>query len=265
VCLLEVLINFEACFSVSLTTGAQVFGSLFSCALFFLLPMATLKSLSDSIIRTARAGGVPTDDERWSQRHIQYLIHNYRHEFIWHNAFLRNNFVPEIDPQTVQDMGCVPLCTVDKSECPTLPVGCCIKKAANIPKFVDLPDMQGATYVGTIDKQHPYSNIDRRLLNDRLSLRFGKDTNFWYMIQQSLYVVTRNSELNWINIAGIFEDPTTVCQYTNGGNPCCFDIFTSDYPAPRRMLEDIQQAIIENEIKVFLTTIPDEVNDSAGI
>lgn len=219
----------------------------------------------DSIIRTARAGGAPADDERWSERHIMYLINNYRSEMIYANAFLHNDLIPEIDPQTVQDLGCVTLTNVDVSECEGLPYGCMVKKAANIPKFIDLPDMAAATYVGSINKTDHYAYVPRELIEFRRSLRFAKPTDMWYMIGSNLYVVTSNIDLCYINIAGVFDDPTTACSYTNDGDTCCFDVYADEYPVSRRMGEDIMQAILHNEIAVFLNTVPDEVNDSAGI
>lgn len=225
----------------------------------------TLQSMVDSIIRTARAGGVPTDDEKWNDYHIMWLINNYREEFIYHNAYLHGSFTPDIDEQIVQDLGCVPLETVDQSECPTLPWCCTVKKVSNLPKVVDFPDMAGLTFVGAINKRTNYNYVPRETLEARMSLRFSGVTTFWYMVGQSLYVVSQNPLLCNINIAGVFTDPTAVCKFTNGGNPCCFNKDTDFYPVSRRMAQDIQHSIEANEIKEFLQTVGDEQNNSVSI
>jgi len=219
----------------------------------------------DSIIRTARAGGVPSDDERWNDYHVMWLINNYREEFIYHNAYLHNPLTPEIDPQTVQDMGCLTLETVDQSECPELPWCCTVKKISNVPKVVDFPNMGGFTFVGAINKRTKYTYVTRETIQGRLELKFSKATNFWYMIGQSLYVVTQNPLLCHINIAGVFTNPTEVCSYSQDGNTCCFNKDTDKYPVSRRMAADITHAILHNEIAEFLQTVPDESNDSSPI
>jgi hypothetical protein len=224
----------------------------------------------DSIIRTARAGGVPSDDERWNPMHIAYLIHHYRAEFIYANAFMHNPINPEIDPQTVQDLGCVKLEEADQSECANVPWGCLVKKVSNVPKFIDLPGMAAVTYVGTIGKglsldSENFHYVSRETLRGRLSLRFAGAVTFWTMVGQTIYVITQNKELCWVNIAGVFEDPTAVRSFSDDGSSCGFSYTDDDYPVSRRMAEDIQQAILHNEIGVFLQTVSDEVNDSQSI
>jgi len=112
--------------------------------------MATLFTMVSSIKRLISRTGVPSDDIRASNRFIADLIRKYNNR----NIELRSDFGKDTTllEQVSIDIGCLSLCDVDPSECPTLLWGCKAKKVCDdIPKPLSLPDFRSILYLGIID------------------------------------------------------------------------------------------------------------------
>ena len=168
----------------------------------------------------AKGGGIRSDDSRLNSRLMDYWIQYYR-----------NFLIPEATDfgklrfsELIQDLGCVKLTDVDMAECGVgdpgdggrfknvvdLNWGCTIKKA-EIPAMVDLPKERSLVYVGYINKQSPFEVItaEQSSLTPYRMITSKKPRA--YRIGTSLYIISpKNKRLKYVNVRGIFEDPTKV-------------------------------------------------------
>lgn len=224
--------------------------------------MATLNEFAYNIRNIGRAGNSDTDDEKLKIGMIKFWIKGYRAKLIHDFTFSGKM----IDPQLVQDLGVVPLVEVDKadSECPDVDWGCKIFKVT-IPKLVDLPNNRSMVFVGLIDKQTPIILDYPDVFSFKRYTRFGKKFHRAYLIGNDLYVVTKdiNSELKYINVRGVFEDPTDAFEYVAPGcEKNCYNDNVDEYPIPMRMYEPITSQILQKELNITLSTVNDELNDA---
>ena len=221
-----------------------------------------LNEIRYSIINTAKGGGVASDDSRLSSRLVDYWIKYYR-----------NSLIPEATdygkiyhPDLIQDLGCVELSTADVAECAgtlsSVEYDCNIKKAT-IPTLVDLPKDRGLIYVGAIGKQQPFDIINaeqesvykHRLLSKVKPRAFRNGT--------TLYVVyPKNYRIKYVNVRGIFEDPTKVDHCNSAGSCACFNIETDNFPIPDILIPKLVGLIMRNELNMSERVLDDLDNDN---
>ena len=192
---------------------------------------------------------------------IKFWIKGYRAKFIHELTFAGKL----IDPQLVQDLGAVPLVEVDQadSDCPDIEWGCKVLRT-EIPKLIDLPNNRGLVWVGLIDKQTPIMLDYPDDSKFKRATRFGKQFNRAYLISNNLYVVTKDTgaDLKYINIRGVFEDPTEAFNYVAPG--CEKKCYTDNdpYPIPMRMYEPLTKSILATELNITINSVNDELNDA---
>lgn len=229
--------------------------------------MPTLKVGVDSVIRTARGGGVPSDDEKISERYIRYLFNKHRAPAIVSFAFQDNPVSPTIDLAWIQDLGCLKLEEVDISECPDLPWGCIVKRTvAYIPDWIDIPNSDRRLYyVGDISQRNNYDEVKPSQIGISNSLRFSGVVNKYYLKDSRVYVITSNVDLCWINVQGIFFNPELACKGSQTADTCCFDWTKDDYPVSADMMKMLEREILTEEFQIVLATQSDEQNNSTSI
>jgi hypothetical protein len=205
-------------------------------------------------------GGLPSDDDRIGIRQIKEWVKYWRAKLIFEYTQKGKN----INPQLVQDLGCLALSTVDKADCVSASWGCTIKKVI-IPRLVDLPNNGGLIWVGLIDKQTPLAITTSGNVHFMRSSRTTGKMERAYMIGTSLYVNTPDSyNLKWINVRGVFDDPNDVTTCDTNGNCTCLRDDIDNYPVSASMVQMITQGIMANELNMELKTKNDEVNDARG-
>ncbi len=221
-----------------------------------------LNEIRYSIINTAKGGGIASDDSRLSSRLVDYWIKYYRNFFIPEITDFGKNLMPEL----IQDLGCQTLTTVDKAECvgalSSVEWDCDVKKVT-IPSIVDLPKDRGLIYVGSIGKNEPYDIIlsEQESVYKHRLLVSKKPRS--YRIGTTLYVVHPNNyRLKYINVRGIFEDPTTVESCEVAGNCACFDVESTQFPFPDTLVPKLVAMILERELHITERNIDDLINDN---
>lgn len=218
--------------------------------------MATLKELSYNILNIAR-GGLSSDDDRLNIRQVKFWIKYYR------SYLIKKNITAEhlVNPQLIQDLGCVELTEVDKADCPELLWGQVIKKA-KIPKLVDLANDIGVLWVGLIDKQTPILICDPNVLFFKQHQRFTGNMRRAYLIGDYLYVTDPfNEDICMVNIRGIFDDPIGIeVRHRDGEFECIGE--DDQYPMPESYVADITALIMQRELQMTVQATNDENNDS---
>lgn len=221
-----------------------------------------LNEIRYSIINTAKGGGIRSDDSRLSSRLVDYWIKYYRNFLIPELTDFGKIFMPEL----VQDLGCQTLSDVDKAECvgslSTVEWDCDIKKVT-IPALVDLPKERSLVYVGTIGKSDPYDIImseQESLYQHRLIVRNKPRA---YRVGATLYVVhPKNNRLKYVNVRGIFEDPTSVENCSTAGTCTCFNPETTQFPFPDTLVPKLINSILSMELQMTERNIDDLENDN---
>lgn len=224
--------------------------------------MATLNELAYNIRNIARSGQGNSDDDRLTINQIKFWIRYYRSEGILQTT----NYGKEIHPQMVQDLGIVPLVEVDATDtdCPSVQWGCKIKKVV-VPKFVDFPKDRAIVFVGKIDKVEPFILGNADVSYFKAATQFGKMMTRVLMIGNNMYfqLNDKDSELEYVNIRGVFEDPTKVDQYALAGcKPACFDDATSEYPLPLNLYVYVLSNILQKELQFSEAAVNDELNNA---
>jgi len=223
----------------------------------------TLSELSYNIKNIAKGGQGNSDDDNLNIRQIEFWIRAYRARGILQTT----DFGKAIDPQMVQDLGCMPLEEVDMADpdCPSCPDwGCTIKKI-NIPKLVDFPYNRGVLFVGKIDKRTPFilDAADVSVFKEHTA--FGKQMNRAYLIGNKMYfrLYGDDQAIKYVNVRGVFEDPTEVYSWATAGcDAKCYDPLTDEYPMPLSMYEYVTSSILSRELNMTVQTKEDEMNNA---
>lgn len=223
--------------------------------------MATLDELSYNILNIAR-GGLSSDDDRLNIRQIKFWIKYYRAYFVKQLSLKESlRDVAILDPQLVQDLGCLHLEEVDKADCPDALWGQNIKRV-EVPKLIDIPLDKSITFVGLIDKITPIIIGNPNTSYFKSHQRFTGNMRRAYFIGKYLYVTDPfNEDICKVNVRGIFDDPTQV-SYTDGdGDVQCYKD-DEEYPMPMSFIPEITTAIMQRELQMTINGTNDEINDS---
>jgi hypothetical protein len=224
--------------------------------------MPTLDQYAYNIRNIARGGQGDSDDERINIKQVKFWINGYRSS----GMFQITDYGKDIDPQLVQDLGIVPLVSVDKadSQCPDVQWGCTIKKVV-LPKLIDFPNLRALSYVGKINKQSPFIVNYPDVAAYKAATRFGKLSNRAFLIGQNLYLTLVGDDVNleYINIRGVFDEPEMVEAYPSEGCEAkCYDSSVDAYPMPFRLYEYVLTSILRNELNWTEQAVNDELNNA---
>ena len=221
-----------------------------------------LSEIRSSIINTAKGGGIPSDDTRLSSRLVNFWIRYHRAAIIVEATAFGKNYLPEL----IQDLGCLELTDIDKSEGGTSSLnvewGCNIKKV-EIPSLVDLPNDRALAFVGLIDKQTPFEVITAEQSSLIPFMMITNNSYRQYRIGTTLYIISPiNKRLRYINVRGIFGKPEDVTSTDLQGTATCFNENTDDYPIPDRLVAKLIENIMKKELMLSITVSEDVSNDS---
>ena len=171
------------------------------------------------------------DDTELSPRQVSFDIANQRALLI-RNELNKNR---TIDPDIIQDLGCVELEAADPAECCDISTNCKVMRTKlTIPTTIELHNDIGITRIGPIDKTRPA--FSRTTLSGAKWVGNGKYTKqeiYAYVANNRVYLVSNKDNLKFIthiNVRGVFENPTDVIPFTNcsSGTSC----YSSDDPYP---------------------------------
>ena len=221
-------------------------------------------------IRNVASGGRSVDDNKFSLRQIMFWIRMCYAELLESELEKKKLGLLgfRIDESLINDLGCVPLTEVDKSECGCYKTGCVVLRTPKLPKFMSLLGKLQITYVGGIDKQNPFVMTSAENVNTQISSRFGANLIYWYWKNDYIYVVTPAIEsiLSCINVQGITSDFTAVvpqCGSDGTITTPCFDIWSTEVNIADKYIHRISLEILKNKMGVMLAIPSDEVNDGA--
>jgi len=224
--------------------------------------MVPLRTLSKDILSIAnRLGTAEPRRNDISERQVELWIHQYREWWINDRFNRKRQTYYEAKQALVQDLGCMLLQCVDQAECDALPVGCFVAKVI-IPTPVEVEGC--LDYVGSISKRKKFiecKNVNE--LEGKLSAPYGRNFLYYFRIgPTNLYVATSDSDtffdLCYINVRGIFGDPTQACYKKSlTTSTCCYDPVNTNYPATGDMMEEVKMMILTKEFNISMHYIRD--------
>ena len=171
------------------------------------------------------------DDTELSPRTVAFDLANQR------ALFLRNEFNKNrtIDPDTIQDLGCVTMELADPAECCDVSTGCkVLRTVLEIPNAIELHNDIALTRIGPVNKT--LRAFSRTTLSGSSFVGNGKYTSgeiYAYTANNRIYLVSKTDDhkfIETINVRGVFENPADVSPFLDcsSGTTC----YSSDDPYP---------------------------------
>jgi hypothetical protein len=218
----------------------------------------TLNQLIFNILNL-KSGGRDSDDDSLSRRQTEFVI-GYIRAMLIRRDFEKGH---SINPDIIQDLGCIEVEPVDEADCCDVQVGCQILRSLKqLPKTLELYDKNMITYVGTVDKRHAFDLIP--VARSRW-VTFNKYTSKHrraFILNRYLYIVN-DQIIKYVNVRGVFEDPKEAANFNHcDGTPC----FTYDdqYPIAAWMVQPLTSMVISGEVKDTFVFPADTKNDSVS-
>jgi hypothetical protein len=155
------------------------------------------------------------------------------------SLFIRNEYNKkrEMDPNVQQTIPCLDVELVDNHNCPCdgIPIGCKILRTVNkVPNTIEFHHSKGITSVGPIIiTEKRFTLIDYSRVPYIGNGRTTSKSIYAFLYDNYIYIISKDSAVNLIKkiaIRGIFEDPTSLSEYTEceSTNSC----WTPDSPYP---------------------------------
>jgi hypothetical protein len=221
--------------------------------------MATLNEITYRIWEKLRPN--LSDDDDIDIRLIQEEVHKQRALAI-RNELNKNR---SVDPNIIQDLGCVELELADRADCCEVELNCTILRTVlEIPNTIELHN-DLLLWVSPIDKlAWPFSFVET-LERARWSGngRFNKQSIFAFLHNKRIYIISKDDThamLEFINIRGVFENPQEASRFTNCSGSACYSN-DSSYPLNSWMSAYVEGAVF-NELIPKLKHPVDNSNDA---
>tara|TARA_R100001594_G_scaffold102334_1_gene137047 strand:+ start:3524 stop:4234 length:711 start_codon:yes stop_codon:yes gene_type:complete len=216
----------------------------------------TLNEIAYNLLNQIR-GGRSHNDEHISLDQIKFNIKHYRAMFI-RRDFTRNGFTSR---HIEQDLGCLELIKVDPSKCCELPSSCSVYRTTEtIPRTIRFNFEEALTHVGDITGTGTIPLINANMVKWLPQDKYTNKNYKAYMIEDYLYIYNADG-LKYINVRGIFENPSEVFKFKDCDGTDCYDDNITDYPIPMDMIQQINQGILAGELGLLAGTMSDTEND----
>jgi hypothetical protein len=209
---------------------------------------------------------ITSDDTSLDKRLIKDLINQERANWIRKE----NNKNRSIDDNIIQDLGCVELLLVDRQSdrCCEVFTDCKILRTKNpIPNGIELNHEKTITRISAVDFMSiPIYFMDYDHAVYYGNGRYNTKALGAFLKNNYLYIVYNkgnyNKLLEYVNIQGVFEDPTEAAKYINcDTKQPCFD-WDDRYPINFWMWQSLVKPAVLNELRTKRTLYRDENNNS---
>jgi len=221
----------------------------------------TLDEITYNLLNLIR-GGRLSHDEHISPEQIKFNIKHYRAMFI-RRDYAKHGF---ISSHIEQDLGCLELTYVDSVKCcspsSAQETGCLVYRTVKeLPKTVRYNFKEALSYIGDVTGVGTIPFIPANTVQYLAYDKYTKGKYKAYMIDNYLYVYNADG-LKYINVRGVFEDPSEVATFDCNGSDCYNDS-SSPFPIPLDMIERINTGILSKELALLGGSFTDTVNDRA--
>ena len=202
-----------------------------------------------------RRGGIQSNSESLSDRLVAFSIHYYRAKLIKESKDKGKLLTGYL----IQNLGKVEVIKADKNECSVIS-DCIIRTKNPLPKAIDTAGTSLITYEGSLDGLDPYQRTTSNRVIFDAHQKYTGDLSKWFDLGNHLYIVNSpNKILKYINIQGIFEDPSAAKSYnTCGSTTECYEGMDYEYPMSSTMIDTIYKMMMDAEMKLGML-IPQDI------
>jgi hypothetical protein len=217
------------------------------------------------IFQVYEALQISTDDTSLDKRLIKDVINQERANWIRKE----HNKNRSIDDNIIQDLGCVELESVNRQSdrCCEVFIDCKILRSKHtIPNAIELNHEKIITRISAVDFMSiPIYFMDYDHAIYYGNGRYNKKALGAFIKNNYLYIVynkgSYNKLLQYVNVQGVFEDPTEAAKYINcETQQPCFD-WDDRYPINAWMWQTLVKPAVLNEFRTKRTLYKDENNN----
>ena len=224
--------------------------------------MATLLQII-STVADMRKAWRRSDDDSLTDRQLAFIINYYRAKLLEQEA----NLGRRMNSNVIQNLGKVSLIKADKNEC--CEIDNCILRIENpLPKALDTNRYDLVTYVGLLNGNKSFQRTDVNKVPYDKYATYTSNQPKWYQVSDYIYIVNPPTHLlKYINIKGVFEDPTAAqlyrtCSCPGNDEADCWKGFDYEYPISITMLDTIYKMMFDAEFKFGNILAQDTTNDT---
>lgn len=206
------------------------------------------------------AGGIESDDNNISNDQLIWIFNKYRAKLIREDL----NKKRSIDPQLIQNLGCVELECVDASECCDIQSHTTILRSRlPLPRVIEGYRKNYLLFVGTVDKVIPFTiTTESQARWSKYNKYTGKSPRAYIRDDDRyLYLINAPEGLELITVDIIAEDPQEAREFYSCSGEPCFD-YDMEYPISAHMIPIINSLILQNELRIIETTAIDTMNNT---
>jgi len=211
---------------------------------------------------------INSDDTSLDKRLIKDLINHQR--AVWIRR--EHNKNRSIDDNIIQDLGCVELELIEDrfcEGCEDISTDCVILRSKKlIPNGIELNHEKMVTRISGVlgITSIPIIFIDYDQAVYWGNGRYNTKSLGAFIKNNYLYVVynkgAKNLLLEYVNLQGVFEDPTDVAKFSTCGGTPCFNWDTTKYPINAWMWQALVKPAVLEECKTKRTLYKDEQGNS---
>tara|TARA_R100001082_G_scaffold17826_1_gene8870 strand:- start:1539 stop:2237 length:699 start_codon:yes stop_codon:yes gene_type:complete len=216
----------------------------------------TLNEIAYNILNLVR-GGRSNQSEHISIDQIKFNIKHYRAMLI-RRDYARNGMITR---HLEQDLGCLELEEVNPSKCCDLPATCSVSRTKKkIPRTVRFNFKDAITYIGDVTGTSTIPMVESSTVAYLPFDKYTANKYKAYMIEDYLYVYNAKG-LKFINVRGVFEDPTQLKNFQCENGTCWDD--NSDFPMPADMIQTVSMGMASGELQMLTGTFSDTLADNS--
>lgn len=136
----------------------------------------------------------------------------------------------------------------------------------DIPTPMDIEGAELITSVSGSDFGDRFDFVSKAQAIKRINLKYANKRDVVYYSGNKLHLPYCASELKYIYVTGIFENPREVYDYVyQDDSNKCFDPNRDAYPISQKMIDMLNSIIKNNELNHYFQLIEDKENDGQNI
>lgn len=166
----------------------------------------------------------------------------------------------DISDTWLQELSCLELELVDKSECCEITTECTILRT--VREIPDTIETTGDNFIVRVED--PMGNIiSKTTAFEEKYLRHSKytaDRKRWFWKNNRIYIINEDL-LETINVWGIFEDPLDLKSFVSCDGSTCFD-WDAEFPCSMKMASEITDIVLKTKVFPLIQMPQDNTNDA---
>jgi len=215
----------------------------------------TENTIVADIRNSATSGSNPTDF-RIEDSQIRFWVNQTRAMLIAQSIQKRK----DISDSWLQNLTCLQLDEVDKSECCEIETNCKILRT--VRKIPDTIETSADNFIVRVEAPNGDIISKTTPFESKYGVysKYTKNKPKWYLKNNYIYIIN-NEYLDTINVWAIFEDPSKLTAFTSCSGSTCYSP-NSPYPCSFQMASDITNIVLKTKVYPFIQMPRDTTNNA---